>query len=77
MIRSQGQANGSSYHHNQSTYRASEPLSNDASGPKLHKDADGDDIDIPSELITSCLATLAMIQVSKTCETLPIHNFPI
>ncbi|XP_004495723.1 protein ALWAYS EARLY 2 isoform X2 [Cicer arietinum] len=62
VIRSQGQANGSSYHHNQSTYRASEPLSNDASGPKLHKDADGDDIDIPSELITSCLATLAMIQ---------------
>ncbi|CAJ2628697.1 unnamed protein product [Trifolium pratense] len=62
VIRSQDQVNGSFYHHNQSTCRASEPLLNDASGPKLHKDSEQVDIEIPSELIASCVATLTMIQ---------------
>ncbi|CAI8603455.1 unnamed protein product [Vicia faba] len=62
VIRSQDQVNGSFYQHNQSTCKASEPLLNDASGPKLHKDSDEVDFEIPSELITSCVATLTMIQ---------------
>jgi hypothetical protein len=66
VIRSQDQVNGSFYHHNQSTCRASEPLLNDASGPKLHKDSEQVDIEIPSELIASCVATLTMIQVIRT-----------
>jgi len=66
VIRSQDQVNGSFYHHNQSTCRASEPLLNDASGPKLHKESDEVEIEIPFELITSCVATLTMIQVIKT-----------
>ncbi|KEH43078.1 protein ALWAYS EARLY 2 isoform X3 [Medicago truncatula] len=62
VIRSQDQVNGSYYHANQSTCRASEPLLNDASGLKLHKDSDEVEIEIPFELITSCVATLTMIQ---------------
>ncbi|XP_058760586.1 protein ALWAYS EARLY 3-like isoform X2 [Vicia villosa] len=62
VIRSQDQVNGSFYQHNQSTCKVSEPLLNDASGPKLHKDSDEVDFEIPSELITSCVATLTMIQ---------------
>ncbi|XP_061337996.1 protein ALWAYS EARLY 2-like isoform X2 [Gastrolobium bilobum] len=62
MIRSQEQVNGSFYHHNRSTCCASDPLLNDASGPKQHNDSDKADIEIPSELITSCVATLIMIQ---------------
>ncbi|KAK7277936.1 hypothetical protein RJT34_22956 [Clitoria ternatea] len=61
VIRSQEQVNGSFYHQNHSTY-VSEPLLNDASGPKLHNDSDKVDTAIPSELITSCVATLIMIQ---------------
>lgn len=62
MARSQDQVNGSFYH------RASQPLLNDASGPKLHTESDEVGTEIPSELITSCVATLLMIQVIKTCQ---------
>ncbi|GAU42810.1 hypothetical protein TSUD_34540, partial [Trifolium subterraneum] len=62
VIRPQDQVNGSFYHNNQLTSRASQPLLNDASGPKLHKDSEQVDIEIPSELIASCVATLTMIQ---------------
>ncbi|KAJ1377648.1 SANT/Myb domain [Sesbania bispinosa] len=62
VIRSQDQVNGSFYYHNQSTSCASEALLNDASGPKLHNDSNKVNAKIPSELITSCVATLIMIQ---------------
>ncbi|XP_019441172.1 PREDICTED: protein ALWAYS EARLY 2-like isoform X1 [Lupinus angustifolius] len=56
LIRSQEQVNGSSYNLNQST------LLNDASSPKLHNDSNKVYTEIPLELITSCVATLIMIQ---------------
>ncbi|KAK7344238.1 hypothetical protein VNO77_13618 [Canavalia gladiata] len=62
MIRSQEQVNSSFYHHNHSTCCVSESLINDASGPKPHNDSDKVNTEIPSELITSCVATLIMIQ---------------
>ncbi|KAF7805111.1 protein ALWAYS EARLY 2 isoform X3 [Senna tora] len=62
VIRSQEQVNGSCGHHDQSTYSAQEPLHSDASVPKLLNDSDKVDAQIPSELITSCVATLIMIQ---------------
>ncbi|TKY52227.1 ALWAYS EARLY 2 protein [Spatholobus suberectus] len=64
VIRSQEQVNvnGSVYHHNHSTCCVSEPLLNDPSGPKIHNYTDKFDTEIPSELITSCVATLIMIQ---------------
>ncbi|KAF1880355.1 hypothetical protein Lal_00048992 [Lupinus albus] len=62
MIRSQEQVTGSSYHHNQSTGCVSVPLLNNASGPKLHNDSNKVYTEIPLELITSCVATLIMIQ---------------
>ncbi|KAJ1387432.1 DIRP domain [Sesbania bispinosa] len=62
VIRSQDQVNGSFYYHNQSTSCASEALLNDASGPKLLNDSNKVNAEIPSELITSCVATLIMIQ---------------
>lgn len=71
VIRPQEQANGSFYHHNQSTCIASEPLLNDASGPKLLNDSNKLYPEIPSELITSCVATLFMIQVIQTCYNTP------
>ncbi|OIW13567.1 hypothetical protein TanjilG_29308 [Lupinus angustifolius] len=53
VFRSQEQVNGS----------LSGPLPNDdAPGPKLHHDSVKVDTQIPSELITSCVATLIMIQ---------------
>lgn len=71
-IRSQEQVNGSSGHHDQSICCASEPLHSDASGPKLPNDSDKLDSQIPSELITSCVATLIMIQVTmKRLKTFP------
>lgn len=75
VIKSQDQANGSFYNHNRSTCRASEPLLNDASGPKLPNDSDKVDTEILSELITSCVATLIMIQVIKTCHLRFILSF--
>lgn len=65
VIKCQDQVNvnGSFCHHNHPTYCVSEPLLNDPSGPKLHNYSDKFDTEIPSELITSCVATLIMIQV--------------
>ncbi|XP_057425539.1 protein ALWAYS EARLY 2-like isoform X2 [Lotus japonicus] len=60
VIRSQDQVNGTYY--NRSIYCAPEPLLNDASGPKVHNDSDKVDMDVLSDLITSCVATLIMIQ---------------
>ncbi|XP_027363877.1 protein ALWAYS EARLY 2 isoform X3 [Abrus precatorius] len=62
MIRSQEQVNGGFYHHNHSTSCITEHLLNDVCGPKLQNASDKVDAEIPSELITSCVATLIMIQ---------------
>ncbi|KAK9265918.1 hypothetical protein L1049_012597 [Liquidambar formosana] len=63
MMRAPDPANGSLGHHNQWTSCKPEPLATGhASGPKLQNDADRDEAQIPSELITSCVATLLMIQ---------------
>ncbi|KAJ1380909.1 SANT/Myb domain [Sesbania bispinosa] len=62
VIKSQEQANGSFDYHNKSICCSSEPILNDASGPKLHHDSDKVDTQIPLDLITSCVATLIMIQ---------------
>ncbi|MED6120142.1 hypothetical protein PIB30_018353 [Stylosanthes scabra] len=62
VTKSQEQGNGSLDHHSRSICSSSEPLLNDASGPKLHNDSDKGDAQIPSELITSCVAILIMIQ---------------
>ncbi|XP_057439379.1 protein ALWAYS EARLY 2-like isoform X2 [Lotus japonicus] len=61
VIKSQEQVNGSFDHQNRSFCCSSEPF-NDASGPKWHRDSNKVDIQIPSDLITSCVATLFMIQ---------------
>jgi hypothetical protein len=64
VVRSQQQVNGSLGNHNQLTSYSSEPLlTSDVSGAKLCHDSDGNEAQIPSELITSCVATLLMIQV--------------
>lgn len=65
VIRSQEQvnANGSLYHLNHSTYGVSESILNDPSGAKLHNYSDTFGTELPSDLITSCVATLIMIQV--------------
>lgn len=55
VIRSHEQANSST--------GASEALPSDALGPNSHNDSNKVDTQIPSELITSCVATLIMIQV--------------
>ncbi|KAI4349974.1 hypothetical protein L6164_010507 [Bauhinia variegata] len=55
--RSQEQVNGNFSRHN-----ASEPLHSDAYGQKLLNESDKVDVQIPSELIASCVATLIMIQ---------------
>ncbi|XP_028184337.1 protein ALWAYS EARLY 2-like isoform X3 [Glycine soja] len=64
VIRSQEQvnANGSFYHLNHSTSGVSEPILNDPSLPKPHNCSDKFDTELPSDLITSCVATLIMIQ---------------
>ncbi|KAL6964765.1 hypothetical protein U1Q18_035822 [Sarracenia purpurea var. burkii] len=41
----------------------------DASSTKLHKDSDIIEAKIPSEVITSCVATLLMVQVTKKRST--------
>ncbi|XP_047148954.1 protein ALWAYS EARLY 2-like isoform X3 [Vigna umbellata] len=64
VIRSQEQvnANGSFYHVNNSTCSVSESIINDPSGAKLHNYSEKFDTELPSDLITSCVATLIMIQ---------------
>jgi len=63
VVRSQQQVNGSLGNHNQLTSCSSEPLlTSDVSGIKPSHDSDGNEAQIPSDLITSCVATLLMIQ---------------
>ncbi|KAJ7973358.1 Protein ALWAYS EARLY 3 [Quillaja saponaria] len=63
VIRSQEQVNGSFAHQNQPISCASEPLlSSDVSGVKLCNVSVKNDIQMPSDLITSCVATMLMIQ---------------
>lgn len=63
VIRSPEKVNGS--HHNQFVSGTSDPLLNSyAPGPKLQDGSDKHEAQIPSELITSCVATLLMIQVT-------------
>ncbi|KAL9318495.1 hypothetical protein ACSQ67_015012 [Phaseolus vulgaris] len=64
LVRSQEQvtANGSFYNRNHSTCSVSESILNDPSGAKLHNYSDKFDTELPSDLITSCVATLIMIQ---------------
>lgn len=65
VIRSQEQVNtnGSFCHVNNSTCSVSESIINDPSGAKVHNYSDKFDTELPSDLITSCVATLIMIQV--------------
>ncbi|KAL0005955.1 hypothetical protein SO802_013516 [Lithocarpus litseifolius] len=63
VIRSQQQVNGGLGNQNQLSSCKAEPLfSNDASGAKPCNDSDENEARIPSGLITSCVATLLMIQ---------------
>lgn len=63
VIRSQQQVNGSLGNQNQLSSCKAEPLfSSDASGAKPCNDSDENEAQIPSGLITSCVATLLMIQ---------------
>ena len=56
--------NGCFTHPNQLTTLTSEPqVTSHASGPNLPNDSGKKEAPIPSELITSCVATLLMIQV--------------
>lgn len=60
------QANGILGHHNQQLNSCTEentPTS-DSSGLTLHNDSDKNEAQMPSDLITSCVATLLMIQVT-------------
>ncbi|XP_031260660.1 protein ALWAYS EARLY 2 isoform X2 [Pistacia vera] len=63
VIRSPEQVNGSLSHHNQFVSGAAEPLlTSYASGPKFQDGSNKNETQIPSELITSCVATMLMIQ---------------
>lgn len=66
VVRSHEQGNSTTGHNNESIHCASEALPSDASCAKLPNDSDKVDAEIPSELITSCVATLIMIQVIST-----------
>ncbi|XP_057962765.1 protein ALWAYS EARLY 2-like isoform X2 [Malania oleifera] len=63
VVRSPDPVNGSLPHHNQSTSCASESLpTSHVSGLQLDNNTDKNEVQVPSELITSCVATLLMIQ---------------
>ncbi|KAH9755099.1 protein ALWAYS EARLY 2 [Citrus sinensis] len=63
VIRSPEQVNGSLGHHNHFVSGTCDPQpTNNASGTKLQDVSDKNEAQIPSELITSCVATLLMIQ---------------
>ena len=65
MNRPQEQVNGNLAHHNQLSSSTTEPAVNsDSSVSHLHTDTDKNETQVPSEVITSCVATLLMIQVS-------------
>lgn len=64
VIRRQQQDTGSLGNHSQMSFYTSEPLvTSDASVKRLCNDSDEIEAQIPSELITSCVAALLMIQV--------------
>lgn len=65
-LASNSKGNGSFCHQDQSIYYPSETRHSDTSGPKLLDDSHKVDTQIPSELITSCVAALIMIQVNYT-----------
>ncbi|XP_018843585.1 protein ALWAYS EARLY 2-like isoform X2 [Juglans regia] len=63
VIRCQQQDNGSLGNHSQMAFYTSEPLvTSDASVKRLGNDSNEIEAQIPSELITSCVAALLMIQ---------------
>lgn len=65
VIRSPEQVNGGLRHHNQLISTTSEPQGNsNVSALRSHHDSEKIEAAIPSELISSCVATLLMIQVT-------------
>lgn len=60
------QANGNLGHQNQQLNSCMEETTHtsDSSGLTLHTDSEKNEAQMPSELITSCVATLLMIQVN-------------
>lgn len=63
VIRSPERVNGSLGHHNQFVSGTRDPqLTSNGSGTKLQDGSEKNESQIPSELITSCVATLLMIQ---------------
>ncbi|KAA8536869.1 hypothetical protein F0562_029347 [Nyssa sinensis] len=61
--RSPEQVNGVACQHQLSSSTLEPPLIGHVSGPKLHNDSDRIEAQIPSDLITSCVATLLMVQM--------------
>lgn len=75
VIRSPEQVNGSLGHHNHFVSGTCDPQpTNNASGTKLQDVSDKNEAQIPSELITSCVATLLMIQVTEVSLSLSLKN---
>ena len=66
MNRPQEQVNGSSGPRNQLASCTSEPaVTGDSSASNLRLDSDKNEAQVPSDIITSCVATLLMIQVTR------------
>lgn len=66
LNRFQGQVNGNLGNRNHPTSVAQEPLhASNSSGSSSHIGPDKNEAQIPSELITTCVATLLMIQVTS------------
>lgn len=62
----QEQVNGNLGHRNQLISSTSEPaITGDSSTSNLRVDSDKNEAQVPSDIITSCVATLLMIQVSQ------------
>lgn len=75
VIRSPERVNGSLGHHNQFVSGTSDPqLTSNGSGTKLQDGSEKNESQIPSELITSCVATLLMIQVTEDSLSLSLSN---
>lgn len=64
MNRTQDQVNGNLGHRNQQLSSTSEPVhAVDTSATNSRTDSEKNEAQVPSEVITSCVATLLMIQV--------------
>ncbi|KAL7235191.1 hypothetical protein ACSBR1_018644 [Camellia fascicularis] len=63
VLKSPEQVNGGIVHQCQVSSTSETLQRGFASGTKLHNDSDGIEAQIPSELITSCVATLLMVQM--------------